>query len=70
MSDVLPPPGGNHDGGADTYGAMISFPALSTASVLAWIYARIQLIDNVGCDDYTILEKRRKSAEIPPTEPI
>lgn len=61
MSDKLPPPGGNHDRGADTYGAIISFPALSTASVLAWIYARINLIHKVGWDDYTILEPHVES---------
>lgn len=50
-----PPPGGDHNRGPDTYGAVIPITILSTAFVLARMYARISVIHNVGWDDHTIV---------------
>lgn len=52
---MSPPPGGDHDRGPDMYGTIIPISILSTSFVLARVYARIKLIQNVGWDDYTIV---------------
>ncbi|MCJ1470863.1 hypothetical protein MMC07_009510 [Pseudocyphellaria aurata] len=55
MQAIPPPPGGDQNRGPDTYGAIIPFTILSTATVVARMYARINMVHNVGWDDYTIL---------------
>lgn len=55
MQAMPPPPGGDHNRGPDTYGAVIPITILSTAFVLARMYARISVIHNVGWDDHTIV---------------
>lgn len=55
MQAIPPPPGGDQNRGPDTYGAVITISILSTAFVLARMYARIKLIHNVGWDDHTIV---------------
>lgn len=55
MQQMPPPPGGDRSRGPDVYGAVIPITVLSTAFVLARMFARIKLIKNVGWDDHTIV---------------
>ncbi|MCJ1466197.1 hypothetical protein MMC07_004816 [Pseudocyphellaria aurata] len=55
QSQTSPPPGGDHNRGPDTYGAVITISITSTAFVLARMYARIKVTHVVGWDDYTIV---------------